>query len=191
MIASLSSVVPTCGTPVHTRTSAADCAWDAGAAVDRVLHHRHGMTLTATNWWLAIIAIAAVLQTGPSWSPRPSPRCRGTRRTHEIYPHAHGRRSARGPAPDVAAHRQAVDDLTERLGRAGTAVEETAEHLADTWGRVREWTTHRVWPVLGAVSAVRAAASVLRKTSKPRRASDETAEARFVYEGGAHARDVG
>jgi hypothetical protein len=97
-----------------------------------------------TNTWLAIIAVATVLQLALLIAVLVS--------AARFY------REATSTLQEVKSD---VRDALERVRRADDAVRDVMKRAGSAAGHVVTLTTRRVWPVLGLMSAIRAGASVL------------------------------
>ena len=97
-----------------------------------------------TNAWLAIIAVAALIQLALLIAVLVA--------ASRFY------RQATSTLQEVKAD---VRDALERVRRADDAVRDVMKRAGTAAGHVVTLTQRRVWPVLGLMSAIRAGASVL------------------------------
>jgi uncharacterized protein YoxC len=148
------------------------------------------MNLDTTNLWLAIIAIACVLQTamllaGVFYLMQFMKRAERAIDTVAA--------DIRPLARQLSAAMDDVSDLVERTRRAEASVSAMVDRVGLTVDRVKTVALTKVWPAVGIARGLRAAAAAIRERRR-RRAShpdlDEVAESRFLDEGGANARPV-
>jgi uncharacterized protein YoxC len=153
--------------------------------------------LSATNAWLALLAICALLQLAAV-----------------VVAGVYVVRTMRAAALSVERTLQAVDglmrrteplldqlsvcltdihDLASRIQRANDAVESTSGRLSQAWARAKAVARWRLWPILAAARGAQAlVAAWTSGRPTPTRATDDAAqdrmaESRFLDEGGAYA----
>jgi len=147
--------------------------------------------------WLVIIGVCSLMQTlltlvllGAAWK-----RWRRAEEAIEAF-----QRDQLAPALAKIDHIAAeVQEVIGRVRRVDDQVRGALAGASDVVSGLARQATHRVWPVLGVINGLRAAASSMftRRTSQSRqppprpqtqqstpRRDDRDDEARFVYEGG-------
>jgi hypothetical protein len=87
-----------------------------------------------------------------------------------------------------------VSDLVERTRRAEASVSAMVDRVGLTVDRVKTVALAKIWPAAGMARGLRSVASAIRERRRRRKHDldiEETAEERFIGEGGASARPVG
>lgn len=138
--------------------------------------------LGTTNFWLAILAIAVVLQTAMILVAALAA-LRVVKRAESTLTKAEQMMQ-----PLAASLSSAVDDLhdiTDAARRAGDSVRNTAEQLGSGVRQARGLLMGELWPALGALRAAKSAISAFSARRRVRKLDrdDRIAEARFVSEG--------
>ena len=142
--------------------------------------------LSTTNMWLAILAVASLVQVllliGAAIAmARVVARANAAAEAvqHQIAPLAARMSASLEDLHDLARRIQRADD---EVHAAALRASETLSKATHTLGVAGRMVSHRTWPVLGLVRAAQAVVSTIR-TRSSRRSRDRDDEARFAYEG--------
>lgn len=142
--------------------------------------------LSTTNMWLAILAVAVVVQVlllvaGAIAMSRVFARATAAAESVE--------RQVAPLAARLTASLEELHDLARRIQRADDEVHAAARRASETLSKTTQaigyagrMVSNRAWPVLGLVRAAQAVVSTIRARSS-RRPRDRDDEARFAYKG--------
>lgn len=141
--------------------------------------------LSTTNMWLAILAVATVIQVlmllgGAIVIARVVARANAAAETVErqVRPLTMEAQALVADLREVAARVKRVDDeMHAAAHRAGERLTKATE----TIGYAGRMVTNRTWPVLGIIRAAQAVVSNMKTRGSRKRDRDD--EARFAYEG--------
>jgi hypothetical protein len=156
------------------------------------------MDLQTTNVWLAVIAIACVIQTlvllGAAFYVMQMMR-RAQRVVDTVVAETRPLVQRANVAVDelkdlIARTRKAEDSVTAMIDRTNDML----DRAGATVDRVKTVALAKIWPAAGMARGLRSVASAIRERRRRRKHDldiEETAEERFIGEGGASARPVG